>query len=130
MLSATCQPDGQWGQLSGTCFPGTCSFSAISVPASGGASFDNAAWLIACGSTAHGSWCTSSTACSRAPDLVAQGPLLHSVTQQAPGRTWKARALQCRQLAVVAVAVEVAVEVGAEAPQLDHAQTLPACRAL
>lgn len=52
------------------------------------------------------------------PALVAQGPSLHSVTQQAPGRTWKARALQCRQLAVVAVAVEVAVEVGAEAPQL------------
>ncbi|WIA42454.1 hypothetical protein OEZ86_008449 [Tetradesmus obliquus] len=66
-LSAVCQADGQWGQLSGTCTAGTsgtCSGAPLIMPTPDGGAFSATAWAVACGSTARGSSCTTDTACS------------------------------------------------------------------
>ncbi|WIA35871.1 hypothetical protein OEZ86_004254 [Tetradesmus obliquus] len=63
-LSAVCQGDGQWGQLSGTCSAGTCSGAPSPVPTTGGASFIAGAWASACSSTTRGNSCSTSNACS------------------------------------------------------------------
>ncbi|WIA22020.1 hypothetical protein OEZ85_004371 [Tetradesmus obliquus] len=63
-LSAVCQGNGQWGQLSGTCSAGTCNGAPSHVPTTGSASFIAGAWVTACGSTTRGNNCSTSSACS------------------------------------------------------------------
>ncbi|WIA38546.1 hypothetical protein OEZ86_001864 [Tetradesmus obliquus] len=63
-LSAVCQADGSWGQLSGECRSNTCAGAPPNVPVSGGATFITAAWTQICGVTPRGSNCTTSDACT------------------------------------------------------------------